>query len=49
MTHRAYERLRQPGVSTAERRELMNFQELVSSYLPVPGGAQDIPDFDKDT
>ena len=48
VTHLAYERLRQPGVSTAERQELSEFQKLVSSYVPVPDGAQDIPNFDRD-
>ncbi len=48
VTHGAYERLRRPGVSTVERRELMNFQKLVSSRVPVPDGAENISDFDKD-
>jgi hypothetical protein len=48
VTHLAYERLRRPGASTAERRELSEFQKLVSSYVPVPDGAQDISNFDRD-
>jgi hypothetical protein len=49
VTHRAYERLRRPGVDPAERQELMDFQKLVSSYIPVPDRAQEISDFNKDT
>jgi hypothetical protein len=49
MTHQAYERLRQPGVEPAERQELMDFQKLVSSYIPIPDRAQEIPNFTKDT
>jgi hypothetical protein len=47
MTHRAYERLRQPGVGPYERRELMDFQKLVSSYVPIPDGVQNISNFDR--
>lgn len=49
MTHKAYERLRRPGVGPAERQELMDFQKLVSSYIPIPDRAQEISDFTKDT
>ncbi len=49
MTHQAYERLRRPGVAPAERQELMDFQKIVSSYIPIPDRAQEISDFTKDT
>ncbi len=48
VTHRAYERLRRPRVDPAERQELMDFQKLVSSCIPIPDRAQEISDFNKD-
>jgi hypothetical protein len=47
VTHVAYERLRHPATSVAERRELMDFQREVSSWVPVPIKAPDIPDYEK--
>jgi hypothetical protein len=49
VTHRAYERLRRPSVSPSERQELMDFQKLVSSFIPIPDRAQEISDITKDT
>ena len=47
ITHRAYERSRNPLTSDAERPELEDFQRDVSSWIQVPEGATDIPDFKK--
>jgi hypothetical protein len=47
VTHVAYERLRHPATSVAERRDLMDFQREVSSWVPVPSKAPDIPDYEK--
>jgi hypothetical protein len=44
VTHAAYERLRNPLTSDGERRELSDFQREVSSWIPVPSGAVEIPD-----
>jgi hypothetical protein len=48
VTHKAYERIRDPTTSRAELRELHDFQRQVSSWIPVPDGATDIPDFRKE-
>jgi hypothetical protein len=48
ITHRAYERIRNPLTRDAERPELEDFQREVSSWIQVPGGAAEIPDFKKD-
>lgn len=45
VTHAAYERLRSPGTSKAEQDELAAFQREVSSKIPVPPGATDIPEY----
>ncbi len=45
ITHRAYERLRNALTEDAERRELMAFQQEVSSWIPVPEGVTDIPNY----
>jgi hypothetical protein len=45
VTHAAYERIRNPSTSRAELRELHAFQREVSSWIQVPDGAADIPDF----
>ncbi len=45
VTHGAYERLRNPLTSDAERGELEAFQREVSSQIKVPDGAVDIPDY----
>ena len=44
VTHEAYERIRNPLTSDYERSELKTFQQEVSSWIPAPEGAQDIPD-----
>jgi hypothetical protein len=48
VTHDAYERIRNPLTSDAERRELEAFQCEVSSRIEVPEGATDIPHFKKE-
>jgi hypothetical protein len=48
VTHGAYERLRNPLTSDAERRELHAFQREVSSWIRVPNGAGDILDLKKE-
>jgi len=44
-THGAYERLRSPGVSDDEARELRRFQRRICQQVPVPPGAAGIPDY----
>jgi hypothetical protein len=48
VTHAVYERIRNPATSRAELGELHTFQREVSSWVPVPDGATDIPDFKKE-
>ena len=48
VTHGAYERIRDPATSRSELRELHAFQKEVSSRIPIPDGATDIPDFKKE-
>jgi hypothetical protein len=48
VTHLSYERIRNPLTPDAERAELKEFQREVSSWIEVPGGAPDIPDFKKE-
>jgi hypothetical protein len=43
VTHKAYERARNPLTSRNELEELKAFQREVSSWIPVPKGATDIP------
>jgi hypothetical protein len=44
-THWAYEKLR-VGVPTAvEQRELEDYQKRITARVPIPPGAQDIPDY----
>jgi hypothetical protein len=45
VTHKAYERIRNPLTSKAELKELKSFQHEVSSWIPVPEGATSIPSF----
>jgi hypothetical protein len=45
VTHWAYERLRNPLTSADERCELRSFQREVCSWIPVPEGAEAIPDY----
>ncbi len=47
VTHEAYERIRNPQTSRAELKALHAFQREVSSWIPVPDGAADIPDYKK--
>ena len=48
MTHLAYERIHNPPPIRAELRELHAFQREVSSWVQVPDGAIDIPDYSKE-
>jgi hypothetical protein len=48
VTHSAYEKLRSPGTTDAERSELESFQREVSSRVQTPDGAHDIRDFKKE-
>jgi hypothetical protein len=48
VTHGAYERIRDPATSRAELRELHTFQREVSSWIQLPHGATDIPDYKKE-
>jgi hypothetical protein len=45
LTHKAYERIRNPGTSPAERDELEAFQRRVNALLDAPPGTTEIPDF----
>jgi hypothetical protein len=47
ITHASYERLRNPLTENEERRELQSFQREVSSWIAVPKGTTDIPDYRK--
>jgi hypothetical protein len=42
ITHKAYERIRDPMISDRERKELKDFQLEVSRAVPIPDGAADI-------
>jgi hypothetical protein len=48
MTHIAYERIRDPTTSDEERGELREFQREVSSWIEVPDGATEIPNYRKE-
>jgi hypothetical protein len=48
LTHRAYERIRNPLTTDVEREELEAFQREVSSWIQIPDGAAGIPDFKKE-
>jgi hypothetical protein len=48
VTHGAYERIRNRLTTDSEREELEVFQREVSSWIPVPKGATDIPDHRKE-
>jgi len=48
VTHLAYERIRDTTTSKAERRELHEFQCEVSSWIQIPDGSDNIPDFMKE-
>jgi len=45
LTHRAYERLRNPSTSDTERAELQEFQRKASEEIPVPPRVTDIEDY----
>ena len=45
LTHRAYERLRNPATSDIERGELQEFQRKVSAEIPIPPRVTDIEDY----
>ena len=47
VTHLAYERIRTLATSDEERGELKEFQREVSSWVRVPDGAADIPNYRK--
>ena len=47
LTHQAYERIRGSALLDLERGELYDFPSEVTSYVPVPAGAQAIPDYRK--
>jgi hypothetical protein len=48
ITHGAYERVRNRLTTRAEVAELQAFQREVSSWIPLPDGAKDIPNHRKD-
>jgi hypothetical protein len=45
VTHSSYERLRNPLTEDEERSELEALQQEVSSWVTVPEGAREIPDY----
>ena len=45
VTHKSYERIRNPLTQDEERRELEAFQREVCSWITVPEGVRDIPDY----
>jgi hypothetical protein len=45
ITHKAYERLRNPQITEAEAGELHAYQYEVSSQIPIPSGAPDILEY----
>jgi hypothetical protein len=45
ITHGAYERLRSGQTDELERMVLRAFQREVTSKIPIPPGAEDIPDY----
>lgn len=48
VTHQAYERIRDPRTTRTERDDLHAFQREVSSWIPVPRQAAEIPDYKKE-
>jgi hypothetical protein len=44
-THVAYEKLRSPDTPKAERDALEDYQREVSTHIPMPRGATDIPNY----
>jgi len=49
VTHKAYERIRNPEAPRAEREDLRDFQRQVTSWIPVPPLAAEIPDYKKES
>jgi hypothetical protein len=45
LTHKAYERLHGLRTTRRESRELHDYQRKVSSKIPIPNGALDIPEY----
>jgi hypothetical protein len=45
LTHKSYERLRNPLTQDNERQELRSFQREVCSWIPVPEAATAVPDY----
>jgi hypothetical protein len=45
ITHKAYERIRNPQTTKDESRELHDYQREVSSRFPIPIGAPEIPEY----
>jgi hypothetical protein len=45
ITHKAYERIRNPLTTEKESGELRDYQREVSSKIPTPIGAPDIPEY----
>jgi hypothetical protein len=45
ITHKAYERIRNPLTSKEESGELRDYQREVSSKIPIPMGAPEIPEY----
>jgi len=46
-THRAYERLTDPGTTADERKRLDEYQKEITASVPVPPGALEIPYYHK--
>jgi hypothetical protein len=45
VTHKAYERIRNPQTTEDETHELSDYQREVSSRIPTPIDAPDIPEY----
>jgi hypothetical protein len=45
VTHKAYERIRNPQTTEDETHELSDYQREVSSRIPIPIDAPDIPEY----
>ena len=48
VTHKAYEHLRDPKTTRAEREDLQEFQREVSSWIPIPQRVGEIPNYKKE-
>jgi hypothetical protein len=49
LTHQAYERIRSPDATPAERREARSFQRRVNALIPTPPGIDRIKDYPEKT